>query len=425
MLAALFIVFILLVALNVPIAFAMLISSIVALLIEGMPLAMITTRLFVQVDSFPLMAIPFFIFAGDIMNSGGITKRIVDFAQSLVGHIKGGLAHVNILSSIFFAGISGSATADTSALGSMLIPIMRKDGYSAEFSVAITAASSTIGPIIPPSIMMVMYGVIANESVAKLFIGGLIPGVLVGITQMVMAYRISVKEGYGSVGKFSLSNMFRALKSSILAIIMPMIILGGILSGIFTATEAGVVACVYAIIVGVFIYKEVTFKDLPKIFFNSAKVTAQAMFIVASAAMFSWILAWTGFPVMIRDILLSISTDPTVVMLLIIGFILALGLFVEGTPVLIIFAPVFVPVVESLGISLVLFGVLFVMAVLVGSITPPVGVLLYLGCGIAGIPVSRASKVIWPFVFTIIFVILLCLFIPSIVTLLPDLMYGV
>ncbi len=424
MLVALFLVFIILVGFNLPIAFAMLIASIIALLIGDIPFSMVATRLFVQVDSFPLMAIPFFIFAGEIMNSAGITKRIVEFAQSLVGHIRGGLAHVNILSSIFFAGISGSATADTSALGSMLIPIMRKDGYSPEFSVAVTAASSTIGPIIPPSIMMVMYGVIANESVAKLFIGGLIPGIIVGITQMFMAYRIAVKEGYGSVGEFSIKRVFQAFSKSILAIIMPLIILGGILSGVFTATEAGVIACVYAMIIGLFVYKKITVKELPKICFKSAKVTAQALFIVASASMFSWILAWTGFPQLILNLLLSISTNPTIILFLIIGFILCLGLFVEGTPVLIIFAPVFVPVVESLGISLVLFGVLFVMAVLVGSITPPVGVLLYLGCGIAGIPVSQASRIIWPFVLTIIFVIVFCIFVPNVITLLPDLIYN-
>lgn len=424
MLIALFLVFIILVAFNIPIAFAMLIASVVSLIIGDMPLGMVATRLFVQVDSFPLMAIPFFIFAGEIMNSAGITKRIVDFAQALVGHIKGGLAHVNILSSMFFAGISGSATADTSALGSMLIPIMRKDGYSPEFSVAVTAASSTIGPIIPPSIMMVMYAVIANESVAKLFIAGLIPGVLVGITQMVMSYRIAIKEGYGSIGKFSIKNVIRTFKKSILAIIMPLIILGGILSGIFTATEAGVIACVYAMLIGMFVYKKITIKDMPKAFFKSAKITAQALFIVASASMFSWILAWTGFPSKVLDVLLSISTNPTIVLFLVIGFILLLGLFVEGTPVLIIFAPIFVPVMQSLGVSLVLFGVLFVMAVLVGSITPPVGVLLYLGCGIAGIPVSQASKIIWPFVLTIILVIVGCIIFPNIITFIPTLMYG-
>ncbi|WP_317856007.1 TRAP transporter large permease [Chakrabartyella piscis] len=424
MLPVLFIVFLVLVALNLPIAFAMLVASLAALLVGDLPLAMVTTRLFVQVDSFSLMAIPFFIFAGDIMNSGGITKRIVALAQTLVGHIKGGLAHVNIVSSIFFAGISGSATADTSALGSMLIPIMEEDGYPPEFCVAVTAASSTIGPIIPPSIMMVMYAVIASESVAMLFIGGLVPGILIGLTQMFMAYKISKKHGYGSQGKFSFGAFVNAFKSSILAIIMPLIILGGILSGIFTATEAGVIACVYAIIVGVFVYKEVTFKELPVIFYKSAKITAQAMFIVASAAMFSWILAWTGFPSMVLELLLSISTNPTVVLLLIIGFILVLGLFVEGTPVLIIFAPVFVPVVQSLGISLVLFGVLFVMSVLVGSITPPVGVLLYLGSSIAGIPVAKASKAIWPFVLTIVVVILLCVFVPQVITFLPELLYG-
>ncbi len=400
----------------------MLIASVITLLIGDLSLAAVATRLFVQVDSFPLMAIPFFILAGELMNSSGITTKIVELAKSMVGHIRGGLAHVNILASMFFAGISGSATADTSALGSMLIPIMKKDGYSPEFSVAVTAASSTIGPIIPPSILMVMYAVIANESVSKLFLAGLVPGVLVGLTQMILAYRISYKMHYHSIGKFSIKNVLVNLKSSILAIFMPLIILGGIFSGIFSATEAGVVACVYAFIVGIFVYKTIKIRELPAAFLRAAKVTAQALFIISSASLFSWILAWVGFPKMVLGLLLSISTSPTVVFLLIIGFILLLGLFIEGTPVLIIFAPIFVPVMQDMGISLVLFGVVFIMAVLVGSITPPVGVLLYLSCSIAKIPVSKASKAIWPFVLTIVFVILLCVFVPQVVLFIPNLM---
>ncbi len=423
MLLSLFIVFFILVALNIPIAYAMLASSIVALVIGDITLSTVTVRLFEQLDSFPLMAIPFFIFAGEIMNAVGITGRIVAFARAFVGHIKGGLAHVNILSSIFFSGISGSATADTSALGSMLIPIMKKDGYSSEFSVAVTAASSTIGPIIPPSIMMVMYGVIANVSIAKLFIAGFIPGVLVGIIQMLMAYRIAVKEGYGSESVFSFRNIVKTSKYAVFALVMPLIIVGGILSGGFSATEAGVVACVYSIIIGMFFYKTITLKDLPKIFYQSAKVTAIALLIIASASVFGWILIQSGFPEMVSDVLLSISQNPIIILLLIIAFVLFLGLFVEGMPVLIIFAPVFIPIVSHLEISLILFGVLFVMSVLVGSITPPVGVLLYLGCSIAGIPVSKASKVIWPFVLTIVFVIILGVFVPQIITFLPNLLY--
>jgi len=421
MLLVLFISFFILLFINVPVAFVMGISSLLAVwLTNDLPLNMLVTRMFVAVDSFPIMAIPFFIMAGNIMNAGGITKRIVNFSSSLVGYVRGGLAHVNILASMFFAGISGSATADSSALGAMLIPMMVEDGYSPEFSVAVTATSSTIGPIIPPSIMMVLYGVIANVSIAGLFFGGMIPGILVGIALMTMSYFISVKKGYGTVCTFSIKNIWVNFKRTLIALVMPVIILGGILSGIFTATESGVVATVYALIIGLFVYRTIKFKDLPKLLIDSAVVTTICLFVLATASIFGWLLAWGGLPEIILNILLGISGNPKVVEILIIVFILFLGLFVEGTPVLIIFAPIFVPVISRLGLDPLHFGVIFIMAVLIGSVTPPVGILLYISCAIAKIPVSQASKVIWPFVFMMILVLFLCVFFPSIITFIPE-----
>lgn len=420
-LIVLFGVFIVLIFIQVPVAFAMGISSLTALLVMGKPPLMIVSNLFAAVDSFPLMAIPFFILAGELMNNGGITKRIVNFSRSIVGFIKGGLAHVNIVASMFFAGISGSATADASALGSMLIPMMEEDGYSKEFSVVVTATSSTIGPIIPPSIMMVMYGVIANVSIGKLFLGGFIPGVSVGIALMVMTYIISVRRGYGADVAFSIRGILINLRKALIALVMPVIIIGGVLSGIFTATEAGVVATVYALIISLFIYKTISIKDLPKIFINSAVLTSVALFVIASASIFGRIMAMEKFPMMVRSLLLSFEMTPRLVELMIIVFILFLGLFVEGIPVLIIFAPIFVPVVMDLGLDLVHFGVVFNMAILIGSVTPPVGILLYICCNVAGIPVSKASKIIWPFVGMMVLVLMLCLFIPSIVTFIPSL----
>lgn len=423
MLPMLFGTFMVLVFLNVPVAFAMGIASMLAVWSGGsLPLNMLVTRMFVAVDSFPLMAIPFFILAGELMNAGGITRRIVEFSRALVGHIRGGLAHVNIVASMFFAGISGSATADASALGSMLIPVMVEDGYSSEFSVAVTATSSTIGPLIPPSIMMVLYGVIANQSIAALFLAGIVPGVTVGIGLMVMAYIISVREGFGSTSAFSWRQLWKALRRAVVPMMMPVIILGGVLSGAFTATEAGVVAIVYALVVGLFVYKTLEFRQIPQVVLRSAITTTIALFVIATASVFGWLLAWEGFPGMAMDVLLSISTTPVIVELMIIGLILILGLFVEGIPVLIIFAPIFVPVMGHLGIDLVQFGVVFVMAVLVGSVTPPVGILLYICCGIAGIPVSQASKVIWPFVGTMVLVIILFVLVPSLVTFIPNLL---
>jgi len=420
MLLVLFISFLILLSINIPVAFVMGISSLLAVWLKGdLPLNMLVTRMFVAVDSFPLMAIPFFIMAGNIMNASGITKRIVDFSRSLVGYMRGGLAHINIVASMFFAGISGSATADVSALGAMLIPMMVEDKYSPEFSVAVTATSATIGPLIPPSIMMVIYGVIANVSIAALFLGGIIPGVLVGIALMVMSYFISVKRGYGTVCTFSIKNIWVNFKRALIALMMPVIILGGVLSGVFTATESGVVATVYAIIIGLFVYRTIKFKDLPKLFIDSAVITSICLFVIATASIFGWLLAWEGFPETILNILLGISGDPKVVQILIIVFILFLGLFVEGTPVLIIFAPIFVPVMSYFGLNLVHFGIIFVMAVLIGSVTPPVGILLYISCAIAKIPVSKASKIIWPFVLMMILVLFLCTFFPFLITFIP------
>ena len=418
----LFTVFVVLIFSQVPVAFAMGIASLISLLVMGKPALIIVSNMFAAVDSFPLMAIPFFILAGELMNNGGITKRIVNFSRSIVGFIKGGLAHVNIVASMFFAGISGSATADASALGSMLIPMMEEDGYSKEFSVAVTATSSTIGPIIPPSIMMVMYGVIANVSIGKLFLGGFIPGVSVGIALMVMAYIISVKEGYGADTRFSIREIIRNFRKAALAMVMPFIIIGGVLSGIFTATEAGVIATVYALIVSFFVYKTISVKDLPRIFINSAVLTSVCLIVIASASIFGRILAIEKFPMMVRTLLLSFDTSPLVVELLIIVFILLLGLFIEGIPVLIIFAPIFIPVIMNLGLDPVHFGVVFIMAILIGSVTPPVGIILYICCNIADIKVSKASRIIWPFVGMMMLVLFLCLFFPPLVTFIPSLM---
>ncbi len=424
MLTILFISFFILVFINTPVAFAMGIASMLAVWLKGdLPLNMLVTRMFVAVDSFPLMAIPFFIMAGEIMNKGGITKRIVDFSRALVGYITGGLAHVNIVASMIFAGISGSATADSSALGSMLIPIMVEDGYSPEFSVVVTATSSTIGPVIPPSIMMVIYGVIANVSIASLFLGGIIPGVAVGLALMGMSYYISARRGYGAICAFSRINLWESFKKATLALMMPVIILGGVLSGIFTATEAGVIATMYAIVVSLFVYKSITLHDLPRLFIKSAMTTTICLFVIATASIFGWLLAWEGFPEMVLGFLLGISNTPQVVQILIIVFILFLGLFVEGIPVLIIFAPIFVPVMGHFGLNLVHFGVVLVMAVLIGSVTPPVGILLYICCGIARIPVSQASKIIWPFVLMMILVLFLCVLFPPLVTFIPK-MFG-
>ncbi len=422
MLTVLFLTFLVLLLINMPIAFALGIAAATTLLVDDtLPINSIVTRAFVGVDSFTLLAIPFFIIAGELMNACGITERIVAFARSLVGFIRGGLAHVSIVSSMFFAGISGSATADASALGSMIIPAMKKNGFDADYAVAVNASSSAIGPIIPPSIMMVIYGSIANVSIAQLFLGGFVPGLVMGLGLMGVAYYIAKKRNYPAPPRSELPPILASLRDAGWALAMPAIILGGIFSGVFTATEAGVVAVAYAALVGTFVYKTLTFKLVAELLINAAVTTAAAMFLIAMATSFAWLLAWAGFGAAVLEVLGGISSDPTIALLLIVLFILILGLFIEGIPILIIFTPVLLPVILGLGIDPVFFGVIMVMSVVIGSVTPPVGILTYISCSIGGITISQAMRGLLPFCAVLIAVLLICAIFPAIIMTIPNL----
>lgn len=422
MLTVQFLTFFVLLLINMPIAFALGIAAATTLLVDPtLPINSIVTRAFVGVDSFTLLAIPFFIIAGELMNACGITERIVAFARSLVGHIRGGLAHVSIVSSMFFSGISGSATADASALGSMMIPAMKKNGFDADYAVAVNASSSAMGPIIPPSIMMVIYGSIANVSIAQLFLGGFVPGVMVALGLMAMAYVIARKRNYPTPSRSELPPVLSAFRGAAWALAMPVIILGGIFSGVFTATEAGVVAVVYAALVGTFVYKTLTFKLVGKLLVDAAVTTAAAMFLIAMASSFAWLLAWAGFGAAVLDVLGGISSNPTIALLLILVFILILGLFIEGIPILIIFTPVLLPVILGLDIDPVFFGVVLVMAVVIGSVTPPVGILTYICCAIAGITISQAFRGLVPFCAVLIAILFLSAVFPAIIMAVPNL----
>lgn len=422
MLATLFLTFFILLLINMPIAFALGIASAATLLFDAtLPINSIVTRAFVGVNSFTLLAIPFFIIAGELMNACGITERIVAFARSLVGHIRGGLAHVSIVSSMFFSGISGSATADASALGSMMIPAMKKSGFDADYAVAVNASSSAMGPIIPPSIMMVIYGSIANVSIAQLFLGGFVPGLMVALGLMGMAYYIARKRNYPAPSRNELPSVLSSLRGAAWALAMPVIILGGIFSGIFTATEAGVVAVAYAALVGTFVYKTLTIRLVGELLVDAAVTTAAAMFLIAMATSFAWLLAWAGFGAAVLNVLGGISSNATIALLLILVFILILGLFIEGIPILIIFTPVLLPVILGLEIDPVFFGVILVMAVVIGSVTPPVGILTYICCAIAGISISQAFRGLVPFCAVLIGILLICALFPSIIMTVPNL----
>ncbi|MCY4190795.1 MAG: TRAP transporter large permease [Rhodospirillaceae bacterium] len=422
MLAILFTTFFVLLLLNMPIAFALGIAAALTLWIDStLPLNSIVTRAFVGVDSFTLLAIPFFIIAGELMNACGITERIVNFSRSLVGHIRGGLAHVTIMSNMFFSGISGSATADASALGSMMIPAMKKNGFDADYAVAVNASASAMGPIIPPSIMMVIYGSIANVSIANLFLGGFVPGLMVAAGLMAMAYVLANKRGYPAPPRSELPPVLPAFRDALWALAMPVIILGGIFSGVFTATEAGVVAVAYATIVGAFVYRTLSFKLFGELLVDAAVTTAAAMFLIAMATSFAWLLAWEGFGAAVLEVLGGVTSHPTFAVLLIIGFILILGLFIEGIPILIIFTPVLLPVIHELGIDPVYFGVVLVMAVVIGSVTPPVGILTYICCAIAGLTISQAFRALVPFCAVLIAVLISVAVFPGLIMTIPNL----
>ncbi|MBU1696667.1 MAG: TRAP transporter large permease, partial [Proteobacteria bacterium] len=343
---------------RMPIAFAMGASSAVAMyFFYDVPLQVLVQLMFTSNDSFPLLAVPFFMLAGSLMEYGGISRRIVNFANASVGFIHGGLAHVTILASMFFAGISGAAAADTAAVGTLMIPEMKKRGYDPGFASAVQASAGSIGVIIPPSIPMVIYGVMSSTSIGALFLGGIGAGLLVGFSLMAVAYLISRKKGYLPAADFSWDHVLKTFKEAKWALVMPFIIIGGIMSGIFTATESAVVATDYALIVGFFVYKELKIKDLPAIFTKASMTSALVMFIIANASVFGWVLAFQQIPQLIAQWFIALTDNPVVLLLIINLLLLIIGTFIETASALIIFVPLLVPLISHIGIDPVQFGV--------------------------------------------------------------------
>jgi C4-dicarboxylate transporter DctM subunit len=420
-LIALVLSFLVLLFLGMPVAFAMLVGGLVAVWAAGdLPSVIVPSKLFVGLNSFPLMAVPYFILAGEVMNRGGITARIVALAEALVGHLRGGLGHVTVVAEMLLSGISGSAAADASALGSVTIPAMVRAGYRAEFAVGLTAAASTMGPIIPPSILMVIYGSVTGISVGALFLGGIIPGVLMGVSLMVMVYYYAHRHGYReATARVPLSTVRRRFLEAFWALFTGVIVIGGILSGVFTATESGALACVYALFVGMFVYKELRWRDLPELFVNAAVVTGVSMIVVAAGELFGFILARAHVAGALVGWVTALSTDPTVVWCLIIVLLLLIGVFVEPLPAMLIFIPVMMPLVKLMKYDELHFALVFLMLVCIAAITPPVGLLLYIACAIGKVPVARV--LIWPFVWALTAVVLLTAFVPWMVTVVPDL----
>ncbi|WP_367339385.1 TRAP transporter large permease [Aminivibrio sp.] len=407
---------------GIPLALVMGITGIVVLIAMGVPLELVAQRMFTGIDSFPLMAVPFFILAGDLMNRGGTTIRIIGFANSLVGHIRGGLAHACVVANMIFAGISGSSVADASAIGSIMIPSMEKSGYDLDFSAALNSVAATIGPIIPPSIIMVIYGVSVNVSVGGLFAAGFVPGILMGLALMIVVSRISKKKNYPMSEGFSGKRVAVEFKSSIWALLAPIIILGGILGGVFTPTEAAAVAVIYSFFVGKFIFREIAWKDLPGILFQSGITTGAILLIISLANVFAWVIAANQIPVKLSSLFLSATSNPYIFLAIVNVLLLIVGMFMETGAAIILLAPILAPIAVKLGIHPLHFGFMMVLNLAIGMATPPVGVCLFVSCGITGLSLEKVSAAAMRFVIALLAILLIVTYVAPISLFLPKML---
>ena len=414
------------ITLSIPIGVGLGLATIITMSFTSeIPVIMVTQNAFSTLDSFPLLAIPFFILAGILMYHCGISKRLVDFADSLIGWISGGLALVTVLACMFFAAISGSGPATVSAIGSFMIPEMKEKKYEAGFATAITAAAGTIGVIIPPSIPFVIYGVIAGVSVGEMFIAGIIPGIIIGLGLMIVAYFSAKKNGYGEQVKVkpTFRRVTKNFKEAIWAIIVPLIVLGGIYGGIFTPTEAAVVAVVYALFIGKFIYKELTMQKIIKSFKDTALINGAAVFPLALSMSFARYLTMEQIPVKLAQSLLNISSSKNILVLVIILFFLIIGCFIDNLSSMIVLTPILLPVMIKFGIDPIHFGVFMCYALAIGFVTPPYGANLFVASGISGLSVEEISRNIVPFIAALIFSLLLITYIPGISMFLVNLLF--
>jgi tripartite ATP-independent transporter DctM subunit len=415
--------FLILLAVGIPIAFVLGISSVIYLWKTQMPYVLVSQRVFVGLDNFLILAVPLFILAGKLMNASGITRRLIDFFYIIIGHIRGGLAYVNIVASVFFAGITGAGAADTAAIGSIMIPAMKKEGYSPEYSGAVTAISSTIGPTIPPSIAMVVYGAMAETSIAKLFLAGFIPGLLLGFAQLLVAGYFAKRQKFPVRQKvLSMRTVTQGFFNTILAILMPIILLGGILSGIFTPTEAAGVAVLYALIVGFFIYRELKVSSFIKILYETSVLTGTILIILAMAHLFGWILAAETVPEIIANAMTSLTKNPIVILLLINLLLLFLGTIMETLAAIILMTPILLPLAQSIGLDPIHFGIIMTVNLNIGLATPPLGVCLLVASPIADVSLEKIALSAVPFLLASIVVLFVISYVPQLVLFLPNLL---
>lgn len=415
MTVALFVLFALFLILGVPIAFSLGLSSLGALLIGDGSLAVVASRLYSAADFFSLMAIPFFVLAGCIMEKGKLSRRLIDFAMELVGPLKGGLGYVTVVTSMFFSAISGSGPATTAAIGSITIPAMEENGYDKKFATALQATSGAMGPIIPPSIVFIQYGVATGTSIGALFIAGIVPGLLIGAALIIMNGIISHKKGYGgSNKKYSVIRIWKSFKNAALVILMPVIILGGIYGAIFTPTEAAIVACVYGLILACVIYRELSLKDIKDVFVSSCKTTSMIMLVITCASLFGWILSSERIPERIAASVLAVTSDKFTLLIAINILLLIVGCLLDQGSATIILAPILTPIAVAVGVDPIHFGALMVTNLCLGLVTPPVGVNLYVACGIAKLKIEDIVK-------PVLLLLGACLVMQMIITFVPDL----
>ena len=409
--------------LRVPIAVALGVSSLGYILIEGLPPVLLVHNMINGMDSFPLLAIPFFIMAGGLMNSAGITTRIFRFARSVVGWMHGGLGHVNVGASLIFAGMSGAAVADAGGLGAIEIKAMREAGYDDDFSVGVTAASSTIGPIIPPSLPLVIFGVMASVSIGELFVAGIIPGLLMAVALMGMVWFLSRKRNYPRDTAFSLRNVWTSFVGAFLPLMTPAIIVGGIVTGAFTPTEAAVCAAAYAIVLGMVVYRTLNVKKLVAVSLETIETTASILIIVGAATVFAWILTANQAPQLFADTLLGLTDNRYLILLMIMLVVLIIGLFMETIAAISILVPVLLPVATQIGVDPVHLGVIVILNLMIGLLTPPVGMVLFVLSKVSHVPFERCVRATMPFLVPLIGVLLLLTFIPELTLMLPELIH--
>lgn len=416
----LLILFILLMAFGVPVAIAMGASTVTYLLLHmDIPLTVVAQQMVSGVDKFTLLAIPFFMMAGEFMGQGGISRKIITFTKALLGSMHGGLALVMILASMIFAAMTGAGAATCAAVGGMMIPFMKEEGYGEDFTCALQSTAGIFGPLIPPSILMVLFSVSTDASVSDMLLAGLVPGIVMGVVVAITSTVICIKNNYRGAGKFSFKSACTSFADAVLALLTPIIILGGIYSGLFTATEAAAVAALYSLVIGAFVYKELNFAKIKSILVTSMKTTAGLMLIVATTQLLGWVLTRERVPQMLAEQFMSLTTNPHVFLLLTAALLLVCGCFLDPVPAVMILAPILAPVSAGYGINPIHFGTIMVVGLVIGLITPPVGVNLFVVSSIAQRPVHKFIPNIIPFLITVIIGYLIVIFVPALSTYLP------